>query len=189
MKTLWAIFLVLMVGIGVRAQSSGFPDQRFQVEQSFVVEQLSSERLSGFEFRAKQQLADFANYISLISNPDYAPEMRQHAYKLALALFDRPDCPLSGVACNGKCTVKSFLEGLLSSKTQATWTVSEVQRTQALTSDKQGYLGRLRFVCRRSDGSSQTAEVAVILKKLEKRFGDQREWVWEVRLGEMQRRP
>lgn len=88
--------LWLGVGFSQSAQSTGE-----KLENEFSKEVLTSENLAAFEFRAKQKVIDFCNYIQLISSKEYDQSFREYAKTTAGELFYANTCLIKDSLING----------------------------------------------------------------------------------------
>lgn len=185
MKTLFIHLVSCWFLLTAQAQSASFPSE-IKINSEFVTEQLSADRLRGFEYKAKQKLNDLMGYISLVSNGDYDKELRQHAAERAVALFERQQNWVKGAGCSGKCTAQSLFSALLASNKKWEVKATDVALKEPLQLQNNAYKGVLTYKQQCSSCSNNdTYEIDVWLQKVEKQFGSQREWVWEIRLGDV----
>ena len=146
------------------------PMQESELKDQFESDQMTQERLRAFEARAQQKLQDLADYINILKDPNLDSAFRQQAMAQALALFEDDTSTF---------LQKSYYEQPLVSK----YIIEDIQIEKPLQeADNERYEGLLSF---KSNTTTPPREAVIILKKVEKDFGDERRLIWEVLLGEI----
>lgn len=154
------------------------PIQESALEAQFESEQMDAPRLKAFEARAQQKLQDLADYIKILEDPTLDSTFRQQAMRQALALFEHETGPM--------------LQGFYDEELQASkYSIQDIQVARPLQSTgTERYEGVLSFKSNMttSQGASVITpkEAVIVLKKVEKEFGDERKLIWEVLLGKIQ---
>jgi hypothetical protein len=177
----------------------------YQLEHTFKMNgQLSQLRVDGFQTRGVQKVYDFANYIELISDKSLDKELREQAREMALKLFNSSD---NVVLDNTALTVKGdeeftenkvadYLDVIMNSKYDKVIakldTISDL--TQPLEMTLNGnYKGQMVVELgfevvekgkERSLAPAYTRTVELILKKVEKSFGNEKMEIWEILIGD-----
>ncbi len=147
------------------------PVQESELKAQFESEPMNKERLRAFETRAQQKLQDLADYINILKDSALDSAFRHQAMNQALALFENDTSTF---------LQKSYYEQPLVSK----YIIEDIQIEKPLQeADNERYEGLLSF---KSNTITPAREAVIILKKVEKDFGDERRMIWEVLLGEIQ---
>lgn len=145
---------------------------------------LKKENLEAFEKRAIQKLYDLADFIQIISNPEYDKSFRKEAAKQAEENFIKEDVDL---ACLFNDTSFTTIKDLLKHSDQTVegifLTVNKPQIKEELSlSDENLYTGKISFTFESKTGT-ETALCDIILTKKHKLFGNKKESIWTIGLG------
>lgn len=166
------------------------------LENEFSKEVLTSENLAAFEFRAKQKVIDFCNYIQLISSKEYDESFREYAKNSAGELFYSNTCLIQDSLINGgtnSLKIEDYLTKVYQSEYHQilceasnlvlaeklkqispdhfTGVISYIQTTRCLT-DK----GEITY------SSRKNKTVGVSLSRQYKAFGSTQKLIWVVSL-------
>jgi hypothetical protein len=156
-----------------------------ELEAQFTADYLSADRLDALEVRAQQKLLDFADYVTLVSNPSIDSTFRQQAQEQARQLFIHPQTLI--VWEEEKLTLDSFLDRVEQGEGSQQYIIRNIEVTQPLRQESaQQYAGLLTFS---QPANADMPEVTyqrvaeIWVKKVDKQFGDEQKQVWEVFLG------
>jgi len=156
-----------------------------ELEAQFTADYLSADRLDALEVRAQQKLLDFADYVTLISDPDIDSTFRQQAQEQARQLFIHPQTLIARE--EEKLNLDSFLDKVEQGEGSQQYIVQNIKITQPLQQESaQQYSGTLSFS---QPANVEMPEVTyqrvaeIWVKKVDKQFGDEQKQVWEVFLG------
>jgi hypothetical protein len=164
--------------------------QESELEAQFESEPMNSERLKAFEARAQQKLQDLADYVNMLKDPTLDSNFHQQAMRQALALFEDENDVAEEDAENEMMS-RTMLKNLLDENEHISkFTIDSVQVVKPLQSaGKERYEGVLSFESNliTSQGTSVITpkEAVIVLKKVEKEFGNDRKLIWEVLLGKI----
>jgi hypothetical protein len=190
MKYILFFIALVFVGLQLKAQSANIDRQTtVKIDRHFTSEQLTAQRLKGFEFRGEQKLTEFANLVALASNSKYDVAMRQHAAKLGIALFEASQADVFAPNQKRTVTAKKFFDALLTAKTQTNLQLSDFATTTALTAEKDAYIGTISFQISHNGNKKMPYQADIILLKVAKSFGKTKEYVWEVQIKSIRRQP
>jgi hypothetical protein len=190
MKYILFFFGFCLLALQLKAQSANIDRHTtVKIDQHFTSQQLSAQRLKGFEFRGEQKLTEFANLVALASNTEYELAMRQHAAKLGLALFEAIQADIFAPNQKRMLTAKKFFDSLTTSKSKINFQLSDFVTTKPLTPYKDAYTGTISFKISYNGNKTMPYEADIILLKIAKSFGKTTEYVWEVRIKSIRRQP
>lgn len=170
-----------------------------QMEETFEADTLSNEQLNVFQQRAQQKLDDFINYIEIISNKTYDSELRLLARNQIVELF--ADSSILVHVAAGKVEknpqpVSAFLNEIYLSeydsikiKTDSVVVAQPIKADEATTYI--GYVTAKVNIKGYKNGQVYFNSVAIqkaktIIRKTEKRFGEETKTIWTVGLGELE---
>ena len=193
---IWLIFYFFFCcGCATSPREKGAEDmietpimQESALEAQFESEQMDELRLKAFEARAQQKLQDLADYVNMLKDPTLDSNFHQQAMHQALALFEDENAVAEEDAENEMMS-RNMLKNLLDENEHISkFTIDSVQVVKPLQSaGKERYEGVLSFNCNMTTSEGITPKEAVIvLKKVEKEFGNDRKLIWEVLLGKIQ---
>jgi hypothetical protein len=171
-------------------------EPRETLEQTFEADTLTVEQLTAFQQRGAEKLADFINYIELMSNKRYDLQLRLEARKQVEALFSDPATPVAIAMSteNRAKTITEFLDEIYKTNYDSIRVRTDSVVLQQPERDmEQSYKGTVSakvnvmgFKNKKMIFSSADLRKATILiRKVEKDFGGEKKQVWEVMLGEM----
>lgn len=155
-----------------------------RLEAQFTSERISTYELEAFEIRAQQKLQDFSDYMNLIADSTLDSTFREQAIRQALALFVSNNTPVA--VHPKKETVEDLLHHLRYSGESWNYTIQSIEILHRLRPTMgQQYRGVLSFqqTLSQENGPAITRQANILVKKVEKTFGEKREWVWEVFLA------
>ncbi len=158
-----------------------------ELTDQLTADRLSPAQLRAFELRAQQKLRDFFDYLTLVGDPALDSTFRTEAAEQATALFTNPRAVVR-IAPTGQSAedrvVGQWLKALAKSDEAATFLMGEPALIRPLTlGDSSQYRGALSVpVPSAGDGESeaQTYQVNVLVKRVDKDFGEDEMQVWEV---------
>ncbi len=196
MKNSIIIIILSLAFNGTFAQSVDVkPESTNQkLEREFSSNMVAPMQLAAFEDRGEQKLNNLANYLENISDQNLDTIFRQQAHKLALQLFVDEAVPFKYYH-EGKIvesTIESYLSFLLKANNETTnFQFLNISKLSEVTQNSDGsYSWLLQYVEEQSQADESTSNhiitIKVALKKIEKKFGNQSKWIWEVLLDEMQ---
>ena len=162
----------------------------------FTADTLSMETLNGFEETAKIKIADFFDYLNILSDTNTAPGFKAQIRKIILDLFRSTDCTIKFYRFKGNkgetvgiyqlvdssSVFPDYLKGL---KPDSFWIINDLQAIDDSTCSGQlGFL--LRTVVQYPNSENEkllngTIEYKVL--KRQKEFGGEKLKVWNVFLG------
>ncbi len=166
------------------------------LEQTFVADTLTAEQLMVFQQRGAEKLADFINYIEIISNKTYDVKLRQEIRKQVEALFWNSATAVA-ISIQDKKEMKpisSFLDEVYKSGYDSIEVKTDsVVLKQPVKTANTGYTGSVSAnvtIRAYKNGkvifsSAGLKEAVTNIMKTEKNFGTDKKLVWEVVLGEM----
>ncbi len=192
-----AILLFLIFQIKANSQAIG--NETNQLEQTFTTKKLSSFQLKGFEARAIQKIRDFGDYISLLSNKDYDLKLRKQAIQMFEGLFQNKTVvinnPEKELINSKKTDIEAYSKAILESKySEVKVKIIDIQLTEQLQPVKNNtYKGIISFKQKNQyfkdksliNSNTKTKQVEILLVKTTKNFGNKKEQVWNVFLGEI----
>jgi hypothetical protein len=147
------------------------PMQESELEAQFESDQMDAQRLSAFEARAQQKLQDLADYINILKDPTLDSTFRQQAMNQAVALFEVETSTLLEKLYKEQPPISKYI-------------IENIQVVKPLQLiDNERYEGLLSF---KSNITTSPQDAIIVLKKVEKEFGDERRLIWEVLLGKIQ---
>lgn len=168
------------------------------LEETFESDTLTAEQLTVFQQRGAEKLADFINYIEIISNKRYDKQLRLEIRKQIEGLFETPSTLVAIPITGNKESkmVSQFLDEIykgtfdsIKVKTDSVVLSTPVKTTQPLKYEG-SVSANVRIMVYRnnklefSSMELQRAKTHVI--KVEKDFGGKKGRIWEVVLGEME---
>jgi len=156
-----------------------------ELEAQFTADHLSAEHQDALEVRAQQKLLDFADYITLISNPNIDSTFRQQANEQTRQLFIHPQTMISLDEEN--IIIEEFLDKVRLSGKNQQYIVQNIEIAQPLRQESaQQYSGELTFSQQSvvdGQGNTHQHQAEIWVKKVDKKFGKEEKKVWEVFLG------
>ena len=160
-----------------------------ELEDQLTRDQLSEAQLDAFEIRAQQKLRDLIDYLAIAADSSLDSTFRQEAVQQAEALLTPP--PMLVRESEARSTAKPLSASPLPDRLVRipTTAVTALAIQQPLSPEGSGqYRGTLSFSAPAADGDEGTTqhEATMVLQKIEKRFGDEVELVWEVFLEDVQ---
>ena len=174
------------------ASSEGTPSEA-ELNEQFTSEQLSETRLRAMEVRARQKLQDFIDYLNIIANPTLDSTFRKEAVQQAEQLFVDPQAKVNLSPDNQATemlTVHRWLEALRHTQEPQSFVADEPVVIQPLTADENfQYRGTLAFTLLAGSTPTPTRterQADVLVKKVYKEFGREKEWVWEMFLEDIE---
>lgn len=189
------LILLLSTGCATAYRDNAAEEQPVEValsdealDDQFTSEQLSEARLRAMETGARQKLQDFVDYLNIAGNPALDSTFRQEAVRQTERLFTNPQATIDlslDPTTGGARSMSGWLKILSRSRAQKTFAVEHLAISQPLTADgRLQYRGTLSFSLSHGDTkASQQADILV--KKVYKEFGREKEWVWEMFLGDI----
>lgn len=170
-----------------------------KMEETFEADTLSNEQLKVFQQRAQQKLEDFINYIEIISNKTYDSELRLVARNQIVELF--ADSSILVNVAAGKIEknpkpVSAFLNEVYQAeydsikiKTDSVVVEQPIKADEAMTYI--GYVTAKVNIKGYKNGQVSFNSVAIqkaktIIRKTQKRFGEETRTIWTVALGELE---
>jgi hypothetical protein len=168
------------------------------LEQTFESDSLTAEQLVVFQQRGAEKLADFINYVEIISNKQYDKQLRQEVRKQIIDLFESDQAlvaiPLTGI--KESKPVSKFLDEIykggydsIKVKTDSV-VLSTLVRVDSLPVYKGVISGKVKIQAYRNKkmefDDMQIQQARTIVRKVEKDFGGEKRSVWEVMLGEIE---
>lgn len=189
------ISLFSTVGFSQSSQSPGV-----NLENDFSKANLEDKHVMAFEYRAKQKVVDFCDYIQLISNKDYDKKLREHSKKTAMALFNSEECTVTDSLVSGNheaLTIGSYLDQLLNTHYhKIVGEARDIVLLEGLSLTEEGsYLGTISYThelkCYDQNNqlvhtSKEQKRVGVTLSRKTKAFGDTEKVIWVVNLCDIQ---
>lgn len=165
-------------------------DDSYEVDAQFTAEKLERGNLIAFESRAKEKLADFFNYLTIISDPEYDDAFKSHAMVLASDLFTNNQIlfPLAGEGAilSIEEILDNHLKGTYGKRQYDVISVTISKKLE--NSENDGYIGALSFhvSMKQKDepGSTSEGQIDMHAMKVDKHFGQTKRSVWEVFLGQ-----
>ncbi|MEO1049945.1 MAG: hypothetical protein AAFX87_04950 [Bacteroidota bacterium] len=180
---------------------SNVSSERASADADFLSQSLAVSEVFVFSERAKEKLEDFANYLALLSDPNYDSTFKNYVSQQAADMFDGSQknmilLDLSEDVKSGQH--KAFISSVYNSEQlRVTETeVSEFEVTQQLIeAGDQLYQGVISYKLRlagthQNEPFNQTyhLDTQIILRKVPKDFGGDVENVWEVFLGNIEKK-
>ncbi len=143
--------------------------------------------LTLFESRAEQKISDYYDYLSIITNPDYDPEFRQQAMKMAADLFaDGSIWDQKLISSTDTLTIDDFLNLLFKGQhTLDKLTLKSVEIIDHFRFIKPGLYHAKFNSTQKVNGAKSQKSISVVLKQTEKEFGNQTKLIWEVFLKDI----
>lgn len=167
-----------------------------KLEDDFVKLGLTAENIKAFEFRAKEKLIDFCNYIELISNKSIDEKLRKHAQTTAINLFTSEDCSIHDSSLpmeNSDFNVSGYLQELF--QTGYSKIVGEAKNIEVTNSlkplEENYYSGTIKYVyvAKFYDREGKmireeeiNKQVGFTLTRELKKFGTEEKKIWVVML-------
>lgn len=200
MKLSKILFLLWLLGFAsLKAQQSqNYSEAYTQLNENFSAELLSPDQLAAFDQRAIQKIKDFTGYIEILTDSSYPADLKAHAQEMALGLFEnekvRVKEPSSGYgyAPPASSNIRDYLKRLASpSSTPVKARAASIQVLSPFVKKGKRYRGSYSYqqvVTACHNPSEQVVKQVVIevaIQKIEKQFGENAKWVWEVKLGEV----
>ena len=172
---------------------------RVSIKNEFESDDLSRKSLKGFEAKAKQDLVDFSDYLTICSDNRLDSSFRNQARLMILDLFISDSVRISGLLINGQYQKIVPLVELLNSKAADSYNSINFKfedikvREPFRRTDEFNYKGRLSFSrTMKARNASDTVttnpfrmEADIYASKVLKAFGKDTLRVWEVFLGEI----
>ena len=159
-------------------------------EPSLVLEEpnnkLTAEQKEAFQQRAIQKFKDFTDYTKIISDPNVDVDLKEHSFQLALELFVNDSTFLTDsiiAKSTNNILLKDFLTKIKSRKKSLFINLRTIQFSDPIELDSLNvYKGIIEtsFTLKKKP---ITKKVEVYIITIEKEFGDKKQLVNEVRLG------
>ena len=167
-------------------------------EKEFEIEKLDEVKLNAFEERAIEKIQDFGEYIMIYSKQDYDTAFRSQAGKMILDLFIDNNVLINIDLSSEKSedlTLFGFLEQLDSCEYDELNVSSQdfILDTPLHFSTDSLYKGVVSYSNKifgvKSDDSlliySASNQIEIIVKKVNKKFGNRSSLIWKVFLGKI----
>lgn len=191
------ILVVLMASGCASAYREGSADEALaeaapteaELDDQLTRDQLSEAQLSAFEIRAQQKLQDFIDYLNMVGDPSLDSAFRTEAARQAEALLASPPAEREvrkNRPSSAALRVASLPEFMRTAVGPLAITALTIRQPLELDGSAQ-YRGKLSFkTLLTGSGEEGTGhEADVVVRKVEKSFGDEIKVVWEVFLGEI----
>lgn len=148
------------------------------LDQSLVLDSLSTDQLQAMEELATQKVRDLAGFFQLAADPKADPAFRQQAAELARELL------VEGATIQLKDQVladDSLTDALLADGTTvADWALTNVQLNNSFHVQGEGmYVSDVSF---QQGATAQSRKAILRLEKRKKQFGSTTKTLWEVRI-------
>lgn len=192
-KIKFTLFLCFALHLGWGQSQQG---ANLKLENEFIKENLNAENLAAFEFRAKQKVIDFCNYIELISSKEYDKEFREHAKNTATGLFYDKSCRITDSLFNSG-TSSLQIQDYFGKVYESSHYKIECLASNLVLAEKlqqispSHFTGMIKFTqtikCFNNKGeitysSLKSKTVGVSLSRIVKTFGSTDKLIWEVSL-------
>ena len=169
------------------------------INNSFQSDHLSEQTLRAFETKAKQKLADFADYLQIYTDDSLDESFKDHTRQMILDLFISDSVHIkiriSNEEKENNLTLKEFCKmDFPSGKNSMEFIFDSIDLSEPLHSvNKITYIGGLKFSQRYelpSPPSSEVyyqvnKEVDIIAARVRKKFGSDTLKIWQVYLGDI----
>ncbi len=179
--------------LSVNAQSNSVYTASSIIEPSFVTAYLSHQHLMAFQNRALQKVEDVEEYMKVVRNFEYEKSLREQAAKMLLAFFvEDAQITFESFAdtVNRQVSVRDFIQELLAKDENSIYvspkTVNNKRLENPLSLHKSGhYVGLISYTVIDKEDPNFISErnIVIHLQKVGKFFGEMKEDVWEVKLG------
>jgi hypothetical protein len=169
------------------------------INKAFEADYLSEQSLRAFELKAKQKLADLADYLQIYSDPSLDGSFRDLTREMILDLFISDSVHIKlkipGEMKGKNLSINEFLKMYPSQvKNSIAFTFDSIVLSEPLHKvNDQWYTGSLKFL-RRYKVSLQTNsgitrsvnnKVDIIATKVKKQFGTDKLQIWRIFLGDI----
>jgi hypothetical protein len=169
------------------------------INKAFEADYLSEQSLRAFEIKAKQKLADLADYLQIYSDPFLDESFKDHTREMILDLFisDSVHIRLNipGKMKENNLSINEFLKMYPSQvKNSTAFTIDSILMSEPLHKvNDLWYTGSLEFTRRyivspqTNSGITQTVnnKVDIIATKVKKQFGTDTLQIWRIFLGDI----
>ncbi len=186
---------IFAISVNVSSQSVGV-DNNNDLESTFTAKNLSNYKLRGFETRAVQKLEDFGDYLELISNKEFDLGLRKQAIKMLENLFIDKNAllvnPENELTDKNQIEIREYAQSVLECDfSRLEISITKIKLSKPLEFIKKGnYSGELSFtqsskfyksskVLKRS---LRNRKARIVVVKTSKKFGNEKEFVWNVLL-------
>ncbi len=183
------------VGIGTSSDSEEYHDENF-----FTTNNITIQHIKAFEQRSIQKIRDFAGFIEIISNKSYNDSLRKQSLNSAIKLFLDENCSISGLIINSDSdplSVTQFFNKVFNLDcSKITSTATKIKNCKELKRGSNNtYTGQYSFILSYSISNKKSKKqktiktrksVGIVLKQIEKNFGNEKKMVWEVLLGNIE---
>jgi hypothetical protein len=167
------------------------------INKEFKADYLSGQSIDAFEVKAKQKLADLADYLRIYSDPSLDKSFRDHTRKMIIDLFlsdtVRVMLKPSAEQKEENLSITGFLKLFpVSGKNPMEIVFDSVVLSEPLHRvDELNYKGSLEFLCRYEDPGSPdkrfscsvSKKIDIIAVKVKKQFGNDTLRIWQILLG------
>ena len=202
----WIVLLFALLGVGCasanressadEALAEAIPSEA-ELDGQLTSNRLSESQLRAFEIRAQQKLRDLIDYLNIVSNNSLDSTFRYEAARQAESLLISSsvnadadaDADADAEQTNAtaeELRVYRLLDALDHPSASRPLTIAAVTVRQPLAPDGPSqYWGTLSF--KKSSAEENTEhEATIVVRKVEKTFGEEVDVVWEVLLGDIQ---
>ncbi|MEM8568617.1 MAG: hypothetical protein AAGF85_19325 [Bacteroidota bacterium] len=182
---IWVMAVMASCATANKEDVSKFTEEPLtEFNKSLTADMLNAANFKTYEAQAASKLIELYDYFAAISNADLDSASRQHIKRLALDLYygTDPVTPFSGLS-EPPADLDSFLNQLGSEEfVEHDFAVKSIDFIEgfSLAPDSLQYLGKVRYEVIVDGRSAGTSEIKVLIKKVEKQFGDEMEKVWDV---------
>lgn len=166
------------------------------LENIFVSEELAVSEKQAFEQRATQKLYDYYDYVELISYQNLDKALKDYTIKQIIDLFNEDISvfdDFTQIIQEDFENLENYINNISKLKIEKIEIeVSDLQFIQQLEiKSKNIYTGKIAYQIKYQiieEGSvintfSQRNEIEIILKKIEKNFGNETKKIWQIFLG------
>ena len=160
-------------------------------ENSIRAESLSDIELKEFEIRAVEKLIDFYDYLNLLSDEKYDKTVKEEVKEATLNLFDNPQTGIlpfeSENSAGMTLGIEEYLNRQFNTTTSKLITIKSPRMKNHFTIDNQDqFHGQVSYILIINHQDEQIHKTAkVILKRIDKNFGNDSIQIWEVFLAEI----
>ena len=167
-----AVVLFSCAGESRNEDSSNATTESTKISNDILVEletpntKLTNEQLQAFEVRAIQKFQDFTDYVKIISTNDVEKELINHSLNLMHEIFinDSTEMPF-------KFHLKTNIK------------IKKIKFSTPLMIDSIGSFNGIMEASLIINGKRAIKKIDIHLVKIEKTFGDNKQYINEVRLG------
>ncbi len=196
MKKTTIIITILLLGTNLFSQEGG--NNTVIDKNTFTANELSRFEIKGFENHAIQKIEEYASYIQIISNKSYDSKLRKQAIILAKNLFNNKNISFKNIDTEITKKHEIYIDELLSSIYGSNFSKISVNVSNFIVSEElkpyeNHFKGKITFTKTNTyyknnkliSESKSLNEIEIFLIKTEKTFGNEKNIVWNVFLGEI----